>query len=129
MNGKTTEIERMFARLDERMAQVDAAIARVQALTAAMNARFLEFEEHTAAEVQAAAESLDDLGERVGRIEARADIGHTVADVTAVTGELGARPGYAEGVPGAIPWTMAADESQWTAPLPDGRGSCAGPGA
>jgi hypothetical protein len=122
MSGKTTEIERMFARLDERMAQVDAAIARVQALTAAMNARLLAVEEHTAVEVQAAAESLDDLGERLGRLEARGESRQNWPTTLAITAdENGEYPGAVEAAAGSIPWTMSDDETTWRAQLPDGR--------
>jgi hypothetical protein len=125
MDDNTTEISRRFAKLDERMAQVDAAIARVQALTAAMNARFLEFEEHTAAEVQAAAGSLDELGERVGQLEARA--ARTAKSVSQLTDletvaadANGEHPGRVEAAAGALPWVMTGDGSVWLAPLPDG---------
>jgi hypothetical protein len=87
-----TEIERRFAALDERIAEVDEALAHLRELTAAMNARLLAHEEHTAAEVQTAAAALDDLGERVEGIEA-------------VT---------------ALPWIMSEDGTEWRAELPDG---------
>ena len=90
----TEEIERRFAALDERIAQVDAAIARVRELTAATNARLLALEERGAAEVQVAADALDDLGERVGHLESAAAL--------------------------PLPWMMAGDGSRWTALLPDG---------